>query len=567
MLSFLHIENIAVIKKTDIDFSEGFTALTGETGAGKSIIIDSISLLMGARSSKELIRSGEDFAKVSALFEKLDSETVSELKKLDIEPDEDGVISISRTIYADGRTQAKINSQSVQVSVLREAAKHLINIQSQHENQILLDISNHIKYLDAFAAAMGEIGKCKAEYGALYEEYRACKKRLDELLSLGSDKQRMRDLLEYQIKDIDALSLKSGEDEKLEERRLKLQNAEKLIKGSDFVYRALARNPGGLCASDLIDKSVSALEKLAGYVPEAAELVEKLNEYKYEIADIGERVRDFVPDDIDDATLELDKIEARLDSISKLKRKYGQTLDEILAFRERAAQQLEEFDNNEELAEKAKEKCKETGLLLIKAAKKLHEIRKAAAEKFEGGILDELEYLDMKGARFKIKTELAGEIEKYTKDGADSVEFLIAANPGEELKTMSKTASGGELSRVMLALKSELAGAEKTDTLIFDEIDTGVSGKTCEKIGRRIKSISKNSQVFCITHSAQIAALADTHMRISKVENNGRSETSVEILDFDERVLETARINSGVSISEKQLEAAREMVLAGSIKE
>lgn len=567
MLSFLHIENIAVIKKIDIDFSEGFTALTGETGAGKSIIIDSICLLMGARSSRELIRSGEDFARVSALFEKLGGETVSELKKLDIEPDENGVISISRTVYADGRTQAKINSQSVQVSVLREVSKHLINIQSQHESQILHDASNHIKYLDAFAASMCDIGKCKSEYNALYEEYRAHKKRLDELLTNGSEKERMRDLLEYQIKDIDSLSLKPGEDETLDSRRLKLQNAEKLIKGSDFIYRALSRNTGGLCASDLIDKSVSALTKLAEYVPEAAELAEKLTEYKYEIADIGERARDFVPDDIGDATGELDKIEARLDSIAKLKRKYGQTVDEILAFRERAALQLEEFDNNEELVAAAKDKCKEIMSKFVKSAEKLHEIRVKAAVKFEEGICSELEYLDMKGARFKIKTELAGDVERYTKDGADSVEFLIAANPGEELKAMSKTASGGELSRVMLALKSELAGADQTSTLIFDEIDTGVSGKTCEKIGRRIKRISKDCQVFCITHSAQVASLADTHMRITKAENNGRNETSIEILDFDERVLETARITSGVSISDKQLEAAREMVLAGSIKD
>ena len=567
MLSFLHIENIAVIKKADIDFSRGFTALTGETGAGKSIIIDSICLLMGARSSKELIRSGEDFAKVSALFEALDEETLNQLRLLDIEPDEDGVISVSRTIFADGRSQAKINSQSVQASVLREASRHLINIQSQHENHMLLDISSHIKYLDAFAQSACDINAVKSEYAQMYDKYKESTIRLSELLSDSGDRERMRELLEYQINDIEALSLKSGEDSELEARRLKLQNAEKLMKGSDFVYRALSRNPSGLCAGDLIDKSVSALEKLSAYVPEAQELAQKLGEYKYEIEDIGERARSFVPDDITDATHELDKIEARLDSIVKLKKKYGRTVDEILIFRDNAKKKLDDIENNTELVLKQKEKCEKIAVMLKGLASKLHDMRKSAAEKFEEGIKSELEYLDMKGARFRIKTDIVSDVGKYTRDGADEVEFLIAANPGEELKAMSKTASGGELSRVMLALKSQLSSAQRTETVIFDEIDTGVSGKTCEKIGLRIKRISKHSQVFCITHSAQVAALADTHMRISKSERDGRNETEVKILDFDERVAECARITSGVSISEKQLEAAREMVLAGSIKD
>lgn len=567
MLSFLHIENIAVIKKIDIDFSDGFTALTGETGAGKSIIIDSICLLMGARGSKELIRGGKDYAKVSALFEKLDRETLDALKALDIEADEDGVISISRTLYADGRTQAKINSQSVQISLLREVSKYLINIQSQHENRTLLDSSNHIKYLDGYAECSFDIKAAKSEYTERYEEYRKSQKRLDEFLSDSTESERLRDLLEYQIKDIEALSLKPGEEEELEARRIKLHNAEKLVKGSDFVYRALARNPGGLCAGELIAKSVSALTKLSEYAPEAEELARKLNEYKYEIEDIGERVRDFVPDDISNATYELDKIEARLDGISKLKRKYGNSVNEILAFRDLAQARLDELENNGELVIKEKENLKKLTASLRFAAEKLSDIRKKAARDFEEKIASELEYLDMKGARFKIKVDLISEVEKYTKESADEVEFLIAANPGEELKAMSKTASGGELSRVMLALKSSLNTKGSTDTLIFDEIDTGVSGKTCEKIGLRIKGISKNSQVFCITHSAQVAALAHTHMRISKTERDGRNETEIRILDFDERALECARITSGVSISEKQLEAAREMVLAGSIKE
>ncbi|MBQ4137114.1 MAG: AAA family ATPase [Clostridia bacterium] len=259
MLSFLHIENIAVIKKLDIDFSEGFTALTGETGAGKSIIIDSICLLLGARSSRELIRTGEDFARVSAVFCALDTQTANALAALDIMPDEDGTLQITRTIYADGRTQAKINMQTVQVSLLREVGKLLISIQSQHESQTLLDNNSHIDYLDAYAKSGFEIDTAKDKYQSVYREYKQIAHKLSALLETGKEKERMRELLEYQIKDIEALSLKPGEDERLEERRRKLQNAEKLIKGSEFVYRALARNPGGLCAYDLIEKASGAL--------------------------------------------------------------------------------------------------------------------------------------------------------------------------------------------------------------------------------------------------------------------------------------------------------------------
>lgn len=560
MLSFLHVENIAVIKRLDLELSRGFTALTGETGAGKSIIIDSISLLTGSRASRDLIRSGEEYAYVSALFSNIDDMTLKKLEELDIIPDEEGIVSVSRKIYADGRSTAKINMGAVQLSQLREAAKYLISIQSQNENRDLADPSNHIKYLDVYANEDSDMHAAREKYEKCFDEYKECRAKFDAIVSKESEKERMRELLEYQIKDIGALSLKHGEDAALELRRLKLQNAEKLIKGCEFVYRALSNGRSSLCAADLVEKAESALLKLADFVPEAAQLAEKLGEYKYEIADIGERVKDFVPDDIDDASAELDRIEDRLDKISRLKRKYGQTVDEILEFKHRAECELDEIENSEELKKEAQKNCSLLAEELKKAAEKLHEIRATAGARLEVSVVDGLEYLDMHGARFKIAIELVKDIDLYTRSGADRVEFLIAANPGEELKSMSKTASGGELSRVMLALKSELAGADFSGTIIFDEIDTGVSGKTSEKIGRKLKKISKGAQVLCITHSAQVAALADTHMRISKEENNGRNETNVTVLDFEERVRETARITSGVNISEKQLEAAREMV-------
>ncbi len=563
MLSFLHIENIAVIKKLDLDFKEGFTALTGETGAGKSIIIDSICLLMGARSSRELIRSGEDFARVSAVFTELSDEVTKELEKLDIIPDEDGTVSIMRTIYADGRAQARINMQSVQVGLLKEASKHLIGIQSQHESHILLDSSNHINYLDQYAILQNKEHKqLLSAYSLAFSRYKSIFIKLKELREAGFEKEHMRELYEYQIKDIAALSLKEGEEEALEARYNKLANAEKLQKGSEFVYRALSSNNGGLCAADLLEKSVNALKKLAAYIPEAAELAEKLIEYKYEIIDIGERARDFVPGDVGNVALELDKIASRLDAISKLKKKYGSSVAGILEFKREKEKKLDELENNEELIEKAEKEAETLEKALISAANVLHESRIKAAKMLEDGIASELAFLDMRGARFKIRVDVCDNVEKYTLASADNVEFLIAANPGEELKSMSKTASGGELSRVMLALKSKLVGADQTGTVIFDEIDTGVSGKTSEKIGLRLKKISRDSQVFCITHSAQVAALSDTHMYISKSENNGRNETFVKILDFEERVMETARITSGTRVSEKQLEAARDMLIS-----
>lgn len=562
MLKFLHIENIAVIKRLDLEFDSGFTVLTGETGAGKSIIIDSIGLLMGARSSKELIRSGESFAKVKAVFSDIGRVAEKELSTLDIFPDEDGNISIARTIFADGKAQAKINGEAVLNSELREAAKHLINIHSQNESYVLSDSTNHIKYLDSYAKVQDseELKQYKEAYGL----NRQIKKKLDEIKDSGRKKENLREILEYRIHDIESAKLSPGEDTKLEEECLLLRNAEKLTKGTNFVYRALASNPGGLCACDLLEKSEAALKKLGEFVPEANKLAERLESCRYEIRDIGETVTDFVPDLDGDVTRRLDAVEERLDLISKLKRKYGASVDEIIETLEKSKVELDELENSNVLTEKYEKEYAESSKRLISAAKKLNELRKAAAEVLGKRITEELDFLDMHGARVQILAQLQSDVTKYSENGGDSVEFLMSANPGEKLKPMSKTASGGEMSRIMLAIKSELAGKSDVDTVIFDEIDTGVSGKTSEKIGLRLKKIAKNSQTLSITHSAQIASLADCHMFISKSENQGRNETSVKVLDIEERILETARINSGVSISEKQLEAAREMVLAGS---
>ena len=562
MLSFLHIENIAVIKKLDIDFASGFTALTGETGAGKSIIIDGIGLLMGERGSRELIRSGEESATVNAIFENIGEEARGALAELDIFPDENGSISVSRIIYADGRSKGKINGQTVQISQMREAAKQLISVHSQHESQSLLDTSAHIRYLDAYIPAR-ELDSVKKEYTATFEEFAEIRQKLNALKEKNSEKERLRELLEYQLKDIESAKLKPDEDTELDGRLKLLRSAEKLAKGTDFVYRALVKNGGSLSAVDLIEKSRTALVSLAKYLPEAEELAQKLEGYKYEIQDIGERTLDFLPD-IDNAPAELDRAEARLDVISRLKRKYGGSVNEVLKFKEKIEAELDELELGDTLIAEYGEKYKVLEGKLKANAEALHALRAKYAEMLGKAITDELAYLDMKGARVKVSAELKNDVGEYTSSGADTVELLISANPGEELKSMSKTASGGELSRVMLAIKSELVGKMPAETVIFDEIDTGVSGKTSEKIGLRLKRIAKGSQVFCITHAAQIAALAHTHLYISKAERDGRNETSVKELDFEERVRECARIGSGVNITEKQIAAARELVLAGA---
>ena len=565
MLSYLHIENVAVIKKLDIDFGIGLTALTGETGAGKSIIIDSIGLLMGERGSRDLIRSGEDFAAVNAIFENISEDAKRALAELEIFPDENNSISVSRTIYADGRTKGKINGQAVQVSLMREAAKTLISVHSQHESQSLLDTSAHIKYLDAYIPRV-DFEKAMGEYSAVFEEFTAVRQKLESLKAKSSEKERTHELLEYQLKDIDAAKLKPDEDTELDDRLRVLRSAEKLAKGTDFVYRALVKNGGSLSAVDLIEKSRTALVSLAKYIPEADELAEKLENYKYEVQDIGEKVLDFLPD-IDNAPAELDRAEARLDVISRLKRKYGSSVNDVLEFRDKIKAELDELELGDELIVEYGEKYAVLEKKLKVVADTLHALRAEYAEKLGAAITGELEYLDMKGAQVKVSAELKKDVCEYTPNGADDVEFLISANPGEELKSMSKTASGGELSRVMLAIKSELVGKMPAETVIFDEIDTGVSGKTSEKIGVRLKKIAKDSQVFCITHAAQIAALAHTHLFISKAEFDGRNQTSVRELDFEERVRECARISSGVNITQKQLDAARELVLAGSMNE
>lgn len=558
MLKELCIENIAIIKKENISFDKGFSVLTGETGAGKSIVIDSIGLIMGARSNKELIRSGEDTASVSALFSDFTEHEITKLTSLGFAPEEDNTLFVQREISISGSSSARINGRSVSVSVLREIGEFLINIHGQHASQALLDEENHITYLDA----MADDAHLLKEYGEIYSEYSAIREKIRDLKHKEDEKERTIELLKYQIADIDAVKPHEGEEESLEIKKKKLASAEKVSKYSNLIYRALYRNEKGNSASDLIRKAIDALTSLSDVVPSSEEYVEVLNDFMYRIEDIAETVYKECDVGVKNPTELLDKIETRLNAITKLKRKYGSSIEEVIAFREKIAVELKSLEHSDEMIADLENDMAEIEARLSEKAAQITEKRKNAARIFEQKIIDELRFLEMDKVRFEISvTPLAD----FNGNGKDSVSFLVSANPGEPLMPLSKIASGGELSRTMLALKCALADKEKTPTLIFDEIDTGISGKTSHKIGIKLKEVaSHETQVICVTHSPQIAATANTHFFVSKKEVDGRTESGIRSLSYDERVMEIARIIGGVSVT-PQTEAAARDLLGGQL--
>ncbi|MBO5024114.1 MAG: DNA repair protein RecN [Clostridia bacterium] len=554
MLKELCIENVAIVKKECVVFDKGFSVLTGETGAGKSIVIDSIGLIMGARASKELIRSGEDTASVSALFTNISKDESIKLAELGFAPEEDNTLFIRREISVSGSSTAKINGKSVSISILREVGEFLINIHGQHASQALLDEENHILYLDAMADNAAEL----KEYGEIFAEYSEIREKIRELKRKESEKERTIELLKYQIADIDAVKPHEGEEEALEIKKKKIASAEKISKYSTLIYRALYQNEKGNSASDLIRKAADALSALSDVLPSSEEYIETLNDFMYRIEDIAETVYKECDVGVKNPTELLDKIETRLNAISKLKRKYGSSIEEVLAFREKIAAELKSLEHSEEMITDLANDLKAVQVRLAAKAAEISQKRKEAARIFEARIVEELRFLEMSKVRFEIAVSPLSE---FATNGKDAVSFLVSANPGEPLLPLSKIASGGELSRTMLALKCALADKEKTPTLIFDEIDTGISGKTSHKIGIKLKEVaSQNTQVICVTHSPQITATADTHFFVSKREVDGRTESSIRPLSYDERITEIARIIGGVSVTPQTMAAARDLL-------
>lgn len=563
MLKSLHIDNMAVVKRADVEPGEGFTVLTGETGAGKSLIIDSVNLLLGlsgGRSWRELIRTGEDSMLVSAQFGNLSEYTLGALGELGLEPDEDGLLYLQRKISSDGKSTVRVNGRSLPISILRDAGKFLIDIHGQHDNQELLDPSRHIELLDEYAGLESEL----AEYSKRRDELIGIKRERDDIIKSEREKARTVELLKYQIADIDSGKLKKNEEKALLEKRKRVADSEKIRRQSRIIYRALYRSEKSPSAYELLDAACSALEALDGALPDALVYSEKLRSYMYELEDIAECAKSAGEEDFDDPTAELNRIEARLDVIDKLEKKYGETVDEVLAFRDKAAGSLSELELSDVRLKELDAKLKTAEAAAEKAASALTKKRSEAAETLEKRITEELSFLDMAKVRFSVSIKRTtgpnGE-PVYSKLGADEVEFLIATNAGEVLKPLSKIASGGELSRIMLAMKNVFAGKSQVGTVIFDEIDTGVSGRTSQKIGIKLASIAGNgTQVICVTHSAQIAATAGTHLLISKREKDGRVETTVEELDRDGRIGEISRIMGGLTITDTIRRSAAELL-------
>ena len=557
MLLSLHIENVAVIKRVDFEFLPGFMVLTGETGAGKSIVIDSINLLVGAKAEKELIRNGESSAMVSGLFGDLSQYTVDKLAEIGVFADDDGTILIQRTISIDGKNRVLINGRSVNLGTLKSAMPYLVSVHGQSDTASLLNPKNHIDIIDLYAGC----GDLLLEYRAAYSAFENVRKEKNELIRKSREGERMKEILAYQIGDIDSANLHVGEEEELIDKKIKLKNSEKITKNSEFVYKALKGSERG-GVSYLLDRSIAALTQISDVVPKYSEYADRLREMLYQIDDISEEVYDTLGEIDDDPTSTLNDIESRLDKISKLKRKYGLTIEEILAFRDRAYAEYEALDNSDELIKQLSIREREAYDKALALANRLHDIRINAAKSLESSVKDTLEFLDMPKVVFfaSIKVNVDSGEKTLNINGIDNVEFYISANRGAEPQPLSKIASGGEMSRIMLALKSVIAGKDGVPTVIYDEIDTGVSGKTARKIGIKMLSLAQSAQLFCVTHSAQIASLGDVHFLISKSDVDGVTQTSVERLDENGRIAELSRILGGIDVTDSQRAAAVDML-------
>ena len=557
MLHSLHIENIAVIKQVELEFSSGFMVISGETGAGKSIIIDSINLILGAKADKELIRHGESTATVSALFTDLSDLTLHQCAGHGILLDEEKSLFIQRSISLDGRSSVKINGRTVNLAVLKQIAPGLVNIHGQSDTGALADAEKHIELIDVYSSSDALL----TDYREVYYQLEKTRRSIQDIITKEAERERLKEILSYQIKDIDSLKLHDGEEEELIDKKVKIKNSEKIIKNSEFAYKALRGSEKG-SAAYLIDRSITALNQLAGVIPSYEEYANKLREALAEVEDVAEEVLAVVEDFDADPTSTLNEIESRLDKISKLKRKYGFTVKDILEFRDKAKAELDTLENYEDTIEKLEKEEEKLYKVAVSIADSIHKNRTAAADELKHKICDILEFLDMPGVVFyaNICVEENDGKKILNKDGYDKVEFYLSANKGAEAQSLAKIASGGEIARVMLALKSVIVDKDGVSSVIFDEIDTGVSGKTARKIGLKMRDMSSGLQIFCVTHSAQIASLADIHFLISKSDVDGKTETSVRMLDYDGRVKELSRILGGINVTESQRAAAIDML-------
>ena len=550
MLSVLKIQNIAIVESAEIEFSDGFNVLSGETGAGKSIILDSINAVLGFRTSRELIRTGENEAQVTALFSNIGTSIKYKLEELSLPVNDDGTLLISRTIGFD-RNVCRVNNTLVTVASLREIGAELISIHGQHDNRDLLNSDNHIDYIDNMCVDVSVFG----EYSKLFTQLCSLKLQMKQLSMDKEERARRIDILSYQIDEIEKAEINPGEWEKLKSRRTEIQNYEKIQGGLYGAYEALTGGDDFTGAVQLLSGAFRELSSIAQYSEEADAVSKKLGDLYYEIEDISDTLRSSVNDD-GYSQAELEEIENRINLIYNLSKKYGATEEDILEFLENAKRELNEISFSDEKLEELK--CKYSALYdeTYSLAREISDLRKKTSVTFAEKVCKELKFLDMPHVEFLVdftETELS-------ENGIDSCEFLISANVGENPKPIAKIASGGELSRIMLAFKTVMADKDKIGTMVFDEIDAGVSGRAALKVAAKLKQVSKGKQVLCVTHLAQLMAYADNHYLIEKAAKDGKTYTSVKPLDFEGRKREIARITSGGEVSAIQLENAEQML-------
>ena len=547
MLSLLQIENIAVLERSEIAFDRGFHVLTGETGAGKSIIIDAISAILGQRAYRDMIRTGAAKASVRAVFTEVPEFPWFRENGVPYEAE----TMIQRDIFLDGRNICKVNGVPVTVTILHKLGLQLINIHGQHDSATLFDEENHLSFLDAFAdhAPLLEL------YAQSYRAVSTLRHKIDKKTMDEGEKLRRMETLRYQIEEISRANLEAGEDEVLEERRKLLQNAEKLSDGLTEADECLYGGDETDGALALLSQAEKALGKLGRYTDNYEGIISQLLDLRYRLEDVAEQVRDG-KDELSYSADELERIEERLHTIHKLRRKYGSSCSEILEYLDKAAKELEEIELNDDILLQLKKELSKAEKIAWEQAMALRESRQSAAKALSQRILTELAQLDMPRVQFACRFEET----ELTPSGADTVAFYMSANAGEALKPMSRVASGGELARIMLAMKNVLAEKDQVHTLIFDEVDTGVSGRAAQKVAEKLRSVAQHKQVLCVTHLPQMAALAHNHLLIAKTERDGRTYTTVTPLDLEGRKRELARIIGGANITETTLKSAEEML-------
>ncbi len=552
MLEQLYIKNAAVIDEANCELGSGFNVLTGETGAGKSILIDSVNLILGERSSRDIIRHGESSALMQAGFFIKNEDVKKSLGELGIEAD-DGNIIITRQVNAEGKNVCRINSLITPSSVLKEAGKYLINIHGQHDSQMLLNPVAHIDFLDSFAG--GEVCDLKDEYEKLYQKRNELKNKIDTLSNDEGERIRRIEYLKYVVSEIEKANLYDGEEEELESEHKIISNAKDILKEISRSLEILYN--GEFNAHDAISSAAKAISSVSSFDKELEDSYSGLEEVLYNIKDISQNLRSF-SENLDFDPMRFAEIEDRLSLIFDLKRKYGGSIAEILGFYNNSLIELESLESGEMNSDALKEELCKTESRMKALAQKIHSFRKESADKLEGLIESELADLDMDKTRFAVSLEYGN---KFFKNGCDNVEFMVSTNPGEPLKPLIKIASGGELSRIMLAIKSVLCETDSVETMIFDEIDTGVSGRAAQKIAAKLYKISKKKQVICITHLAQIACMADRHYKIEKITDDTSSKASVELLDKNGRIVELCRITDGTNPGELAYKHAEQMLI------